>query len=69
MELKPCPFCGNSKVKMESGFPPPGGFGVSCPLKIGCDSYGPNKPTPSEAAEAWNNRPKEDVDTVFDNLR
>jgi Lar family restriction alleviation protein len=47
-ELKPCPFCGNAELYMDSM----GTWSVNCK----CSAVGPNEDTKERAVEAWNRR-------------
>ena len=49
--LKPCPFCGSSKLKIE----------LPCAetpfiLCMNCDTYGPTAESDEEAINRWNTR-------------
>jgi hypothetical protein len=48
-ELKPCPWCGNTRVLVHMGKRD----AVMCP----CGATGPSKLTTSDAKDAWNRRP------------
>lgn len=61
-KLKPCPFCGNKKVRVEAINPDyeEDGFAIYC---NSCGATGPNacdsesfKIDKEEAEKAWNNR-------------
>jgi Lar family restriction alleviation protein len=52
-ELLPCPFCGSDDVFMSQAVQ--GSCWVVCEA-VSCGAIGPTKPTPTEAAAAWNRR-------------
>ena len=54
-ELKPCPFCGGSKVSV-AGWKDQ--YWVTC---SGCETEGPSGETKTEAMEVWNQRTPESV--------
>ena len=51
--LLPCPFCGNTDVAVNHTVQ--GSCWVVCETAA-CGAIGPTKPTPAEAASAWNTR-------------
>jgi Lar family restriction alleviation protein len=51
--LLPCPFCGNIEVSLSHAVQ--GSCWVVCETEA-CGAIGPTKPTPAEAASAWNTR-------------
>jgi len=51
--LLPCPFCGNTEVSVSHAVQ--GSCWVVCETGA-CGAIGPTKPTPAEAASAWNTR-------------
>src|SRR5262249_30477302 len=51
--LLPCPFCGNTDVAVSHTVQ--GSCWVVCETAA-CGAIGPTKPTPAEAALAWNTR-------------
>src|SRR5262245_32361042 len=51
--LLPCPFCGSSEVSLSHTVQ--GSCWVVC-ATVACGAIGPTKPTPAEAASAWNTR-------------
>ena len=48
--VNPCPFCGSSAYLDETQY---GTFVVTCET---CESAGPRRTDPHEAADAWNSR-------------
>lgn len=55
-ELKPCPFCGSDKAKIEEL---EDSFNVQCG-NYSCLAYGPDGETREKAIEAWNKRIREE---------
>jgi Lar family restriction alleviation protein len=51
--LLPCPFCGGTEVAVSHTIQ--GSCWVVCETAA-CSAIGPTKPTPAEAASAWNTR-------------
>ena len=51
--LLPCPFCGSTEVSVSHTVQ--GSCWVVCE-SVACGAIGPTKPTPAEAASAWNTR-------------
>src|SRR5262249_14491581 len=51
--LLPCPFCGSTEVGVSHTVR--GSCWVVCETAA-CGAIGPTKPTPAEAASAWNTR-------------
>jgi len=51
--LLPCPFCGSTEVSVSHTVQ--GACWVVCDTEA-CSAIGPTKPTPAEAASAWNTR-------------
>ena len=51
--LLPCPFCGSTEVSVSHTVQ--GSCWVVCEIDA-CGAIGPTKPTPAEAASAWNTR-------------
>ena len=51
--LLPCPFCGSTEVSLSHMVQ--GSCWVACETEA-CGAIGPTKPTPAEAASAWNTR-------------
>ena len=51
--LLPCPFCGSTDVSVSHTVQ--GSCWVVCETEA-CGAIGPTKPTPAEAASAWNTR-------------
>jgi Lar family restriction alleviation protein len=51
--LLPCPFCGSTEVSLSHTVQ--GACWVVCETEA-CGAIGPTKPTPAEAASAWNTR-------------
>ena len=51
--LLPCPFCGSTEVSVSHTVQ--GSCWVVCDTAA-CGAIGPTKPTPAEAAAAWNTR-------------
>ena len=51
--LLPCPFCGSTEVSVSHTIQ--GSCWVVCETAA-CGAIGPTKPTPAEAASAWNTR-------------
>jgi Lar family restriction alleviation protein len=51
--LLPCPFCGGTEVSVSHTIQ--GSCWVVCEA-VACGAIGPTKPTPAEAASAWNTR-------------
>ena len=51
--LLPCPFCGSPEVSVSHTVQ--GSCWVVCETAV-CGAIGPTKPTPAEAASAWNTR-------------
>ena len=51
--LLPCPFCGSTEVSISHTVQ--GSCWVVCETAA-CGAIGPTKPTPAEAASAWNTR-------------
>lgn len=57
MEIKPCPFCGNSNGLRVSG------SNFYCVVCDNCDTFGPTMGTKEKAIELWNAAPrKEDAE-------
>lgn len=57
MEIKPCPFCGNSNGLRVSG------SSFYCVVCDNCDTFGPTMGTKKKAIELWNAAPrKEDAE-------
>lgn len=53
IKLKPCPFCGDSNVRVYIKGVDRVKYGACCE---NCDARAGRKPTKEEAAEAWNTR-------------
>jgi len=51
--LLPCPFCGSTEVSVSHTIQ--GSCWAVCEMPA-CSAIGPTKPTPAEAASAWNTR-------------
>jgi len=58
MDLKPCPFCGSSKIRVDSGV-----LSSHCAKCIPCEAEGPyvDSGDPEEIIKAWNNRQEASV--------
>lgn len=57
IELLPCPFCGDSNVRVYIKGVDRVKYGACCE---NCDARAGRKPTKKEAAEAWNRRVTDD---------
>ena len=55
-KLKPCPFCGNKKVKVCGGVPAGSRKGVYWVYCRKCGTSSGNKKTKNSAIAAWNKR-------------
>ena len=55
-ELKPCPFCGNCAIVIESLY----GYQIKCRSIMECGAMTETFDTEEEAIEAWNRRPTDE---------
>lgn len=63
MEIKPCPFCGNSNGLRVSGST------FYCVVCDNCDTFGPTMGTKEKAIELWNAAPRKEDTKMEKNCR